>query len=38
VEELYNWKLIWMVPFIMAVVFLIGFLLLFRENLKKETI
>lgn len=37
-EELYNWELIWMIPFIMAVVLLIGFLLLFRENLKKETI
>ncbi|MFA7494511.1 MAG: MFS transporter [Proteiniphilum sp.] len=38
VEELYRWELIWMVPFIMALVFLTGFVFLFRENLKKETI
>ncbi len=32
----YNWSMIWMVPFAMAVVFLIGFVLLFREDVKKN--
>ena len=32
----YNWLYIWMVPFAMATVFLIGFLFLFKENVKKR--
>ncbi len=36
VQEVYRWELIWIVPFIMALVFLIGFLFLFKENLKKR--
>lgn len=31
----YNWGMIWVVPFVMALVFLIGFVLLFREDLNK---
>lgn len=36
VQEGYEWELIWIVPFAMALVFLIGFLFLFRENLQKR--
>ena len=36
VQEVYHWELIWIVPFIMALVFLTGFVFLFRENLKKR--
>ena len=32
----YNWFSIWMVPFSMALVFLLGFLFLFKENVKKR--
>jgi Nucleoside H+ symporter. len=38
IEEIYRWESIWIVPFILAVVFLIGFVCLFRENLKKRMI
>lgn len=36
VQQVYQWESIWIVPFIMVVVFLFGFVLLFRENLKKR--
>jgi len=32
----YNWVSIWTVPFTMAIVFLTGFLFLFREDVKKR--
>jgi len=32
----YNWVSVWTVPFVMAVVILIGFVLLFRENKKNS--
>lgn len=32
----YNWVSVWIVPFIMAVVILIGFVFLFNENKKKK--
>lgn len=32
----YNWVSIWSVPFIMAIVFLLGFIFLFRENVTKR--
>lgn len=31
----YNWVSVWTVPFIMAIIFLIGFVLLFKEREKK---
>ncbi len=37
-EGSYNWISIWMVPFAMAFVFLVGFLFLFKENVKKRSI
>jgi len=36
VEEAYRWEHIWIIPFIMALVFLTGFVFLFRENLKRR--
>ena len=38
VQGSYNWVSIWTVPFVMALVFLVGFLFLFRENLKEKSI
>ncbi|NLY24378.1 MAG: nucleoside permease [Bacteroidales bacterium] len=38
VGNVYNWTAIWIVPLIMAVVFTLGFVLLFRENLHKSRI
>ena len=38
VGDLYNWTAIWIVPLIMAAVFTVGFVLLFRENLSKNKI
>lgn len=35
-EGSYNWISIWMVPFIMALIFFVGFLFLFKENVKKN--
>ncbi len=32
VQGMYNWVSVWIVPFSMAIVLLIGFVLLFREN------
>lgn len=32
----HNWISIWTVPFAMAIVFLAGFLFLFREDMKKR--
>ncbi len=34
-EGTYNWVAIWMVPFIMAIVFLIGFIFLFQQKKNK---
>ncbi len=34
VQNVYNWTSIWMVPLIMTIIFTLGFVLLFRENLK----
>lgn len=31
----YNWGMVWIVPFVMALVFLIGFVLLFREDINR---
>lgn len=36
--DIYDWAAIWIVPLIMAVVFTLGFVLLFRENLHKSKI
>lgn len=36
VQGMYNWVSVWIIPFCMAVVLLIGFVCLFRENLKKR--
>lgn len=36
VGNIYNWTAIWIVPLIMAVIFTLGFVLLFRENLHKS--
>ncbi|NLX67420.1 MAG: nucleoside permease [Bacteroidales bacterium] len=36
VQEVYRWERIWVVPFMMALVFLIGFIFLFRENSKRR--
>jgi nucleoside transporter len=38
VGDHYNWTAIWIVPLIMAAVFTVGFVLLFRENLSKNKI
>src|SRR5690554_2810285 len=38
VQGSYNWVSIWTVPFVMALVFLVGFLFLFRENHKEKSI
>lgn len=35
-EGVYNWLSIWMVPFVMALVFLVGFMFLFKENVEKR--
>lgn len=32
IQDTYNWVAVWLVPFVMAVVILIGFVALFREN------
>lgn len=32
----YDWDSVWMVPFVMAVVILIGFIVFFKENKKKK--
>ena len=32
----YNWSAVWTVPLVMAIVFTIGFLLLFKEDLQKR--
>ena len=37
-EGSYNWFSIWMVPFAMAVVFLLGFVFLFKEDVKKREV
>jgi len=34
----YNWVAVWIVPFVMAVVILIGFVGLFRENKKYNSV
>ena len=36
-ESGYNWVSIWFVPFLMATVFLLGFIFLFKENMKKSS-
>lgn len=36
-ESGYNWISIWFVPFLMATVFLLGFIFLFKENIKKSS-
>lgn len=36
IEGSYNWVSVWAVPFVMAIIILIGFTLLFREKLKKK--
>lgn len=36
VQEVYRWEPIWVVPFMMALVLLIGFIFLFRENSKQR--
>lgn len=36
-ESGYNWISIWFVPFLMATVFLLGFIFLFKENIKKRS-
>ncbi|HBB01880.1 MAG: hypothetical protein A2W86_01410 [Bacteroidetes bacterium GWD2_45_23] len=36
VQHVYNWTAIWMVPLIMTIIFTVGFVLLFRENLKRK--
>lgn len=36
-ESGYNWISIWFVPFLMATVFLLGFIYLFKENIKKRS-
>jgi nucleoside transporter len=35
-ESGYNWVSIWFTPFLMATVFLLGFIFLFKENVKKN--
>ena len=35
-DSSYSWLSIWMVPFAMAVVFLVGFLFLFKEDVKNR--
>lgn len=38
VQGTYNWVSVWTVPFVMAVVILIGFVMLFRENKSLKTV
>mgnify|MGYP002411602102 CR=1 FL=1 len=38
VEEVYRWESIWTVPLVMAVIFLVGFLFLFRESTKRMAV
>lgn len=37
-QGIYNWVSVWTVPFVMAVVILIGFVALFRENKKNNLV
>ena len=37
-QDAYNWVSVWIVPFVMAVVILIGFVALFRENKKNNLV